>query len=57
MLTGYAPYMVETARETLGYKADDESHDDEVLAYFHRGEKLSKSKHVNPVNDSNESVK
>lgn len=46
MLEGYAQYIVETVRETLGYDIDDESHDEEVLKYLERGEKLSKSKHV-----------
>ena len=46
MISGYAPYIVEFAREKLGYDADDESHDDEVLEYLQSGEKISKSKHM-----------
>jgi len=51
LLSGYAMYMIEIAREKLGYKSDDDSHDDEVLAYFNRGEKISKSKHLNREED------
>lgn len=45
-LSGYVSYMIEAIREKLGYEPDDDSHDEEVLAYFQRGEKLSKSKHL-----------
>lgn len=47
-IEGYANYMVEMTRENLGYDANDDNHDDEVLAKLTRGEKLSKSKHVQP---------
>jgi hypothetical protein len=47
-IEGYADFLVETIREQLGYNADDNSHDDEVLAKLTAGEKLSKSKHIAP---------
>lgn len=40
---GYANFIIETIREKLGYDADDNSHDDEVLKYLHSGTKMSKS--------------
>lgn len=49
MIEGYSSFMVEMVREKLGYEADDESHDAEVLAYLTGGEKISKSKHVPSV--------
>lgn len=47
-IEGYADFIVEITREKLGYNADDSSHDDEVLLKLQSGEKLSKSKHVEP---------
>jgi hypothetical protein len=45
-IDGYADFLVEMTREKLGYDAEDNSHDDEVLAKLQAGEKLSKSKHL-----------
>lgn len=45
-IEGYADFLVEITREKLGYDADDNSHDDEVLTKLQAGEKLSKSKHM-----------
>lgn len=46
-IEGYADFIVEGIREQLGYKPDDDTHDDEVLAKLTSGEKISKSKHLN----------
>lgn len=45
-IEGYSSWMIESIREQLGYKFDDDSHDDEVLKKLTSGEKLSKSKHM-----------
>lgn len=45
-IDGYADFIVETIREKLGYDAQDDSHDDEVLKKLQSGEKLSKSKYL-----------
>lgn len=45
-IEGYADWLVEAAREQLGYDADDSTHDDEVIKKLQAGEKLSKSKHI-----------
>lgn len=44
-IEGYADFIVEGVRERLGYHADDNSHDEEVLKQLTSGEKISKSKH------------
>jgi hypothetical protein len=45
-IEGYADWLVELTREQLGYDANDNTHDDEVLKKLKSGEKLSKSKHL-----------
>ncbi|AKQ08422.1 hypothetical protein PQE66_gp107 [Bacillus phage PBC2] len=47
-IDGYADFLVEDIRVNLGYDAKDSSHDDEVLAKLTAGEKISKSKHLQP---------
>lgn len=47
-IEGYADFLVEMIREQLGYDENDNSHDEEVLAKLTAGEKLSKSKHIEP---------
>lgn len=49
-IEGYADWIVESIREQLGYDANDNSHDDEVIKKLTSGEKLSKSKHINGGN-------
>lgn len=43
---GYSLWLIESVRIKLGYSADDNTHDKEVIKYLHSGEKLSKSKHM-----------
>lgn len=45
-IEGYEPWLIEYTREQLGYDAEDDSHDYEVLKKLTGGEKLSKSKHM-----------
>lgn len=51
-LSMYAEYLVHATRERLGYDTYDDSNDDRVLAELQRGEKISKSKHVQHVKKS-----
>lgn len=39
----YADFIMQTIRKKLGYDEEDQSHDDEVIAYLQSGEKMSKS--------------
>lgn len=43
----YASYIMEMKREKLGLKYDDTSKDEEIIRDLQKGEKLSKSKHLN----------
>jgi hypothetical protein len=45
-IEGYANFLVEAVRVSLGLTQDDPSRDSEVLKRLTAGEKLSKSKHL-----------
>ena len=46
-ISAYAPYIIESIREKLGYDMYDDSHDDEVIEYLSSGKKMSKSDMTN----------
>lgn len=43
----YASYIMEMKREQRGLQYNDNSQDEDIIKDLQRGEKLSKSKHLN----------
>ena len=52
-MSKYAEWLMEEMREKRGLKYDDKSQDEEIIKDLQSGEKLSKSKHLNYLNNDN----
>ena len=49
----YAEYIMQMKREKLGLDLNDKSKDDLIIKDLQKGEKISKSKHLNREKQSN----